>query len=488
MPSPPASPLDAMVGEMKAMTPKLAKMQEKRVAQDERAVGAAQARENEDRQRMTKAFDATAYSRDAIPPPWNAPKEAADRTTDLWSAFGSPAMVFATLASAFTHQPMVNSLNAGAGVLNAFHAGDQRAYERDFAAWKANTDLAVKRHGMEREAFDDAMKIMDHDQRAGREALMRNAQVFNDKRALFMLQHGWDKELYEMMAERARTGMEMQKQQMEIEKWHTVNEIFNSDPRSKSTDPVQRLLAFNQATAAMAGRMGGGGRAGTEDPKVVGNIIEGIETGKQPPSLTGLYGRSAAVRAGLEEKGFDLSKAQLEWDRARKQIQSLNGPQITKFVGLANSVNGTIDEVRRLSKEMDFSGIPALNSLQLQSYIQTQGNSKNGQLAARYIGAVNTLKEEFANLAQGGYAPTESVWKLAKRQINENYGVKELGASLDEIQRLINYRIQGIPGLSELGPGSENRYIPGREGSSRGDGVRAKEFTFDPSTGELVPH
>ena len=60
-----------------------------------------------------------------------------------------------------------------------------------------------------------------------------------------------------------------------------------------------------------------------------------------------------------------------------------------------------------------------------------------GQLVARYIGAVNTLKEEFSNLAQGGYAPTEATWKLANDQINGDYGVKQLGASLDEIQRLV---------------------------------------------------
>jgi hypothetical protein len=181
--------------------------------------------------------------------------------------------------------------------------------------------------------------------------------------------------------------------------------------------------------------------------------------------LTGLYGQSSAVRSKLEEGGFDLAKAQVEWDRAKKQVATLNGPQMTRFVGLAQSVDQTIDEVRNLSKQMDNSGIPKLNAAKLALYLQAEGNSENGKLAARYVGAVNTLKEEFANLANGGYAPTEPAWKLANEQINGNYGVGELGSSLDEVQRLIKYRINAIPGLATLGPGAGNRYT-GQAGGS----------------------
>jgi hypothetical protein len=80
-------------------------------------------------------------------------------------------------------------------------------------------------------------------------------------------------------------------------------------------------------------------------------------------------------------------------------------------------------------------------------------------LATKYVTAVGTLKEEFANLANGGYAPTEAAWRLAERQVNENYGVKQLGSSLDEIQRLIRYRFHAMPNMDTLGPGAGNRYL-----------------------------
>lgn len=199
-------------------------------------------------------------------------------------------------------------------------------------------------------------------------------------------------------------------------------------------------------------------------------ISDAIAEGKQPPTTTGLYKQGAAVKAQLAKRGFDLTQANLEWQAAQKQVQSLNGPQMTRYAGLAKSVVNTIDEVKSLSEEMANSGIPMLNAAKIQAYIQTAGNSEKGQLAARYLAGVNTLKEEFANLAQGGYAPTESAWALANQQINGNYGVQQLAATLTEVQRLIRYRLQGIPNFQTLGPDAPNRYKPDGGGAQPAQG------------------
>lgn len=203
--------------------------------------------------------------------------------------------------------------------------------------------------------------------------------------------------------------------------------------------------------------------APTEGDSGIQSIATAIEEGKQPPVTTGLYKQGAKVRAKLAKDGFDLSSANQEWQAATKQIQALNGPQMTRYVGLANSVVNTIDEVKSLSEKMKLSGIPLANQAQLAAYMQTAGNSPGGQLAARYIGAVTTLKEEFANLVQGGYAPTEAAFALANKQINENYGVQQMAASLTEVQRLIRYRLNAVPNLATRGPGSTNRYVPGQQ-------------------------
>lgn len=193
-------------------------------------------------------------------------------------------------------------------------------------------------------------------------------------------------------------------------------------------------------------------------PEEISHVVDGIIDGSQPPVLTGLYGDSVHVRSGLHAKGFNLAQAQVDWDRAKKATAAVNSSRMTQYVALNQSVDRTIDEVKDLSKQMELGGIPFLNKLELGKYIQTQGNTEKGQLATRYMTAVNTLKEEFANLANGGYAPTEAAWKLANDQVNGNYGVKQLGASVNEIQRLIRYRLQAVPNLQTLGPGGANRY------------------------------
>lgn len=213
--------------------------------------------------------------------------------------------------------------------------------------------------------------------------------------------------------------------------------------------------------------------------------------GDQPPTLTGLYGMGPAVRQELERNGVPLAKLQLEWQAAQKQVTSLNGPQQVRFVGLANSVANTINEVKDLSEKMQLSCVPALNAAELAAYIQTEGNSPNGQLATDYVTAVG-------NLANGGYAPTEPAWKLADQQVNGNYGVKQLASSLNEIQRLVKYRLNAMPGMNAVGPGAANPYLPGSgqapqsappSGGSSGCGgnpVSAGPTIVNPQTGQRM--
>ena len=184
----------------------------------------------------------------------------------------------------------------------------------------------------------------------------------------------------------------------------------------------------------------------------IDELASGIVTGAIAPSQLPKRGDAynamlaRARRLYRAETGRELSMTKLENDyqAARKFTLSMNGPQMVRFNALAQSVVKTIDEVRALGDELKQGGIQAWNRAKRNTILQVYGNTPYSETAARYVGAVNTLKEEFANLAQGGYAPTESAWALANQQINEDFGVKDLGASLFEVQRLINYRMEAF--------------------------------------------
>lgn len=183
-------------------------------------------------------------------------------------------------------------------------------------------------------------------------------------------------------------------------------------------------------------------------------LVQGMVEGDIPPSmLSKRAGDYNDVVAEAKRQGVSLTKLQTEYEGAKRFANSLNSQQMLRYRGLAGSVVGTINEVGELSRQMDMGGFTPLNYAEIVTLTKTAGNTPMGQLATRYVTAVNTLKEEFANLAQGGYAPTESVWHLANKQINENFGVKQMGASLDEIKRLVNYRTHAFEELQPLKPG-----------------------------------
>jgi hypothetical protein len=86
------------------------------------------------------------------------------------------------------------------------------------------------------------------------------------------------------------------------------------------------------------------------------------------------------------------------------------------------------------------SGVPLYNAAKLAAVRNVEGNSEKGQLIGQYMAAITTLKEEYANFAQGGYAPTESAFKLGDALIKENYGSNYMKATLEETRRLVNIR------------------------------------------------
>ncbi len=147
--------------------------------------------------------------------PWDADKEKAKRTTDPIEAFGSFGSIFGILASAFTHRPMINSLNAAAAAMNAVKANDHEAYKSAFDAWKENTQLALDRHRVEHEDFTDALSKLSTDA-----SLMKvYAAKYGDKKAELLAEAG----LYEHLATYAQAkenaAMQLATYAPQIEKW-----------------------------------------------------------------------------------------------------------------------------------------------------------------------------------------------------------------------------------------------------------------------------
>ena len=187
----------------------------------------------------------------------------------------------------------------------------------------------------------------------------------------------------------------------------------------------------------------------------------GIEKGLiPPPTRSGGYGKyPAALKGALAKDKFDLTKATLQYDAADKQVKAI-GPQMLKYRGLAQSVVNTIDHVTQAAKELKQGGVPIVNYAKLTAYINAQGNSEMGKKASKYLADIGVVKEEVANLAAGGYAPTDAAWTLANTLVNGDYGSDQLISTLGEVQTLINFRSTALEQQYPFSTGGSNPYLP----------------------------
>jgi hypothetical protein len=190
--------------------------------------------------------------------PWNAEKELAERKTGLWDQFGSPGFIVSMLASAFTAHPMNSALTSGAAAMNAINQGDMAAYDKAMEAWKANTDIAIKRMNMEHEEFQDIDKLRSSDLQEWQARMKMAMLKFNDQRGLALMEAGMYPELDEKIAGMAKAKEQLAASRTAIfENWVRQHAIMDS-AEGRSGDPQQILRKTYEVDAAMAEAKKGG--------------------------------------------------------------------------------------------------------------------------------------------------------------------------------------------------------------------------------------
>ena len=139
--------------------------------------------------------------------PWDADAEMAKRRTDPIEAFGSFGSVFGILASAFTHAPMENALNASAAAMNSIREADGKSYDRAAKAWENNLKMAMDRHKIQHDAYQDATSLLSTNMQAANTKLAVLAARFGDKQVQTLLDAGMNKEVEELLQARQRFSM-----------------------------------------------------------------------------------------------------------------------------------------------------------------------------------------------------------------------------------------------------------------------------------------
>jgi hypothetical protein len=175
---------------------------------------------------MRRKYDQVSASTEDLKP-WN--QNMAPPPHNLWEEIGSPGFLFAMLGSAFSAMPMNTALAAGGAAINAINQGDMDAYDRAFNEWKTNSDLAIHRHQLEQEEFNDVVKLHDARDASWRNRAEEVALKYNDQRALGLLQAGMDPD-YMKAYEGRREAMEKYQELMpKMMENYAIQQKFNEN-------------------------------------------------------------------------------------------------------------------------------------------------------------------------------------------------------------------------------------------------------------------
>lgn len=437
--------------------------------------------------------------------PWNEEAEAKKRSTDPIANFASLGSVFGILASAFTHAPMENALNASAAAMNAIKAGNAEDYNRAYKAWESNTKQALDRYKIEHGAFEDAVSLLKTNMEAGQTMMRVNAIRFGNEKEKALIEQGMTKELFEYRQAMQKMALELDKDAIPRAERHAEMAVLLNNGY-KPTEPnnpangkaMEALNAYNadrdrlKKDPSVTTEMGANIRAFRTTPKEDGTLptpdevkdfIKDQRTTKQltieqetmdrwdeenpnataaerkdfAATLPGAKGKGSsrqqkpdeeAVRSRIAElrKEFpemSLSAATQQAEREQKK----NSQVIT--ANKADELQGKIDRVK-FAKEKLIT--PIENLLMKHNLIAGLGGSATRpfEIMANILGSNATDRKEFQRLVS-------EMQMIAPRILLDTSG-RPLGAEANRI----NTEIAGLaPG--DTGPNSIRAYFELRD-------------------------
>lgn len=257
----------------------LTKLKKQQIGEESKAMAREDKTLDRDQVRMEAAFKAEGVEPQALKP-WDADKEHKKFETDPIQGIGSVGGLFAVIASAFTKAPATNAIEGMAGAINAIKEGNESAYNRAYESYKQNTKLALERQKIQHEQYQDATSLMQSNMAAGQARMHNLAVKFGDQNTLMLLEHGMNKELFEMQDARVNSAEKWAQYSETLTKQHfqklAVDEIKKSPPNTG--DPVADKM---QMAAQIQRIYDGDGKYGTAEQEAVGKYVMAHQ--KDPP-------------------------------------------------------------------------------------------------------------------------------------------------------------------------------------------------------------
>jgi hypothetical protein len=168
--------------------------------------------------------------------------------------------------------------------------------------------------------------------------------------------------------------------------------------------------------------------------------------GDLPPTVKGLYRNASPVLAELSRQGYNLQRAETDWNAVQKHISTLNGAQQTRLNQAISTASDSLDKIESLYTEYQkiapTSGIKVVNKASLAIAKQLPG--RPGAVAQALEAQIADLTSELGNVYMGGNSPTDHALGLAQKNLSSDWNDTTFREALKQAKLNLGIRRNSI--------------------------------------------
>lgn len=181
-------------------------------------------------------------------------------------------------------------------------------------------------------------------------------------------------------------------------------------------------------------------------------IADAIASGTQPPVLTGMYRYGAAVRKALQEKGYDLTKANLEWQAMTRHMATMNSSQQVAITQNLSFLDDATKKVDDLVSAWNAGKFPILNKARLVAAKNGALGPEAQSIATQLDGQIQDTVAALSKVYMGAASPTSKSMELAAANLQSDWSAKTLHDMTNLIRTNAGYRRNAILASPVMGP------------------------------------
>jgi len=208
----------------------------------------------------------------------------------------------------------------------------------------------------------------------------------------------------------------------------------------------------------------------TSNPSDVKEAVASMKEGSAPPLLPGRATKEyLATIAEAHRQGFDLAKANEDWQATSAHLKTLNGAQQTRMRQAVDVASHSLDVIDDLAEQWKGGKFPLLNKGQLASAKAGLLGPKAQEIATKLEAQISDVTSELGNVYMGGNSPTDHALQLAAKNLSADWTLSQLKAATDLSRQNLKIRANSMKNVGVAGASEGNAYAPKSESAPAAD-------------------